>query len=168
MGGSIKIVRNGTTLPVAYRLAEAKRPRVAADGTIGRLFSGDWSSGVVGIAEETATGAFAVHDRDGAAEVEIDGGDGMLLQFARSANERGDVVADHLRDYRPAGRVLRDGAENVRIEPRIGQDPEVFGEVKIGVAVTGDQPHEAQVGNVLHRREREDGRVALEQGLESV
>ena len=35
-----------------------------------------------GVAEQTAAGAFAIHDRHGAAKVEIDRGDGMLLQFA--------------------------------------------------------------------------------------
>src|SRR3954471_24086773 len=89
----------------------------------------------------------------------------MLLQFARGADERGDVVADHLRDHGAAGRVLGYGAEDVRIEPGLRQDAEVFGEIKISVTVTGDQAHETQVGDVLHRREGEDGRVALEQVL---
>lgn len=77
-----------------------------------------------------------------------------------------NVVADHLRDDGAAGRVLRDGGEDMRIKPRLGQDPEVFGEINGRVAVTADQAHEAPVRHILHRREREDGSVALEQKSE--
>lgn len=120
------------------------------------------------LAKQTPTRAFATHDRHRTPEVQIDRRDGMLLQLARGADKRRDVVADHLRDDRPAGRVLRDGRKNLRIEPRIGQDPEVFGEINVGVPVTADQPHEAQVRHILHRREREDRLVAAEQLLEFV
>ena len=116
----------------------------------------------VGIAQQTAAGAFAIHDRHGAAEIQINRRDGMLLQFARGADEGGDVVADHLRDDRPAGRILRDGGEDLRIESRLGQDPEIFGEINVGVSVAADQAHERQVRDILHRREGEDGSVAPE------
>jgi hypothetical protein len=120
----------------------------------------------VGVAEQTAAGAFAIHDRNGAAEVQINRRDRVLLQLARGADERRDVVADHLRDDRAARRILRDGGEDLRIESRFGQDPEVFGEIKVRVAVAADQAHEAQVRDILHRREREDGSVAAQQVLE--
>ena len=84
----------------------------------------------VGVAEQTAAGAFTIYDRDGAAEVQINRRDGILLQLARGAHEGSNVVADHLRDDWPAGRVWRDGGEDLRIEPRLWQDPEVFGEVR--------------------------------------
>ena len=118
------------------------------------------------LAEQAAPGALAVNDRDGTAEIEVDRGDGMLFQFARGADERGDVVADHLRDHRAAGRVLRDRGEDVAVEPRIGQDAEVFREIDVGISVAADQPHERQVGDVLHRGEREDRLGLREEVLE--
>ena len=117
----------------------------------------------LGVAEQTAAGAFAIHDRHRAAEIQIDRRDGMLLQLARGADERRDVVADHLRDDRPAGRVLRDGAQDLRIQPRLRQDAEIFGEINVRVPVAADQAHEAQVRHILHRREREDGLVVMHQ-----
>lgn len=90
----------------------------------------------------------------------------MLLQLARSAHKGRDVVADHLRDERAAGGVLRDGGEDLRIESRVGQNPEVFGEVKVRVSVAADQAHEREVRDILHQREGEDGIVAPQQVLE--
>jgi hypothetical protein len=90
----------------------------------------------------------------------------MLLQLPRGADEGRDIVADHLRDDRAASRVLGDGGEDVRIKPRIGQHPEIFGEINVRVAVTADQAHEAQVRDILHRRERKDGSVAAQQKSE--
>lgn len=120
----------------------------------------------VWVTEQTAAGAFAIHDRHGAAEVQIDRRDWMLLQLACGTDQRRDVVADHLRDDRATGRVLRDGGENLRIEARGGQDAEIFGEVNVSVSVAADQAHERQVRDVLHRREREDGILAAQQILE--
>ena len=73
--------------------------------------------------------------------------------------------ADEGSDDRTAGGILRERGEDLRVEPRVGQDPEVFGKVKVGVPVAADQAHEAQVRNVLHRREREDRLVAAQQVL---
>ncbi len=57
-----------------------------------------------GVAEEAAAAHLAIHDGRGAAEFEVDRSDRMLQEFARGANERGDVVADHLcDDGRPVG-----------------------------------------------------------------
>ena len=92
----------------------------------------------------------------------VGSGLGMLLQLARGADEGRDVVTDHLRDDRAARRILRDGGEDLRIEPRIGQDPEVFGEINVRVSVAANQAHEAQIRNILHRREREERLVAAE------
>jgi len=113
--------------------------------------------------QTTAPGAFAIHDRHRAAEVQVDRRNRMLLQLARGADEGRDIVADHLGDDRPPGRVLRDGAEDVRIEPRLGQDPAVFSKINVRVSVTADQAHEAQVRHILHRRERKDGLIAAQQ-----
>ena len=56
---------------------------------------------------------------DRAAEVQINRRDWMLLQLVRGAHEGRDVVADHLRDDRPAGWILRDGlSEDLRVESR--------------------------------------------------
>ena len=60
---------------------------------------------------------------------------------------------------RPVGFSVID-ARMCRIEPRVGQDAEVFREIKVRVPVAADQPHERQIRHVLHRRERED-RVRL-------
>lgn len=87
----------------------------------------------------------------------------MLLQLARGADERRDIVADHLGDDRPSGRVLRDGAKDLRIEPRLVQDPEVLRKINVRVPVFADQAHEAQVRHILHRRERQDRLGATKQ-----
>ena len=59
-------------------------------------------------AKEAATGAFAIDDRRRSTEVEVHGGDGILLQLARGANQRRNIIADHLRDDRFAGAVFSD------------------------------------------------------------
>ena len=88
-----------------------------------------------GFAEQAAAGAFAIDDGRGAAEIEVNGGDGVLLQFLRGADERGDVVADHLRDDGPAGGILGDGIEDPFFQVRGGVDAEIFGVINIRAAV---------------------------------
>ncbi len=117
-------------------------------------------------AQQAAAGAFAINDGRGTAEVQVHGGDGILLQFLRGADERGDVVADHLRDDGPAGGILGDGFENPFFEVRGGVDAKIFGVINIRAAVRRHESPERQVGDVLHRREREDGFRAVEQLLE--
>ena len=79
-----------------------------------------------GVAQQAAARAFAIDDRRGTAQVQIHRRHRVLLQLARRAHQRGNVVADHLRDDRPAGGVLGDGLEDVLVQPRSGIDPEVL------------------------------------------
>src|SRR5687767_4944611 len=60
----------------------------------------------VWLPQETATRAFAINDRRGTAEVQVDASDFVALQCGGSADERRDVVADHLCDDRTAGGIL--------------------------------------------------------------
>src|ERR1043166_9123045 len=85
----------------------------------------------IAIAEQPAAGALAIHDRHRAAEVQIDRRDRMLLELARGADQSSDIIANHLCYDWAAGRVLGDGSEDLRIEPRFGKDPEVFGEIDV-------------------------------------
>jgi WG containing repeat len=117
-------------------------------------------------AQQATAGAFAVNDGRGTAEVEVNGGHGQLLEFLRGADEGRNVVADHLRDDRLAGGILGDGFDDPFLEVRHGMDAEIFRVIDIRAAVLGHQPPERQVGDVLHRREREDGLRGVEQLLE--
>ena len=87
----------------------------------------------------------------------------MLLQQLCVADERGDVVADELRDDGFAGRIFGDGIENPFFRARIAVDAEVFRPINIRSAVTRDDAHELQRRHVLHRREREQRLFAAEQ-----
>ncbi len=91
-----------------------------------------------GLAEQPAARAFAIDDRRRTAQVQVHRRNRILLQLARGAHQRGDVVADHLRDHRPAGRVLGDRLEDVLVQPRSGVDPEVLRDIDIRPAVGGD------------------------------
>ena len=117
------------------------------------------------LAQQSAPGAFFVNDRRGAAEIQIDRRDGILLQLARGAHERRDVIPDHLRDDRVARGIRHDGFEDPLLQIRVGVNAEVFGEIQIRAAVAGHQPPEWKVRDLLHRREREDRGGAVEQSL---
>ena len=104
-----------------------------------------------GFTQQAAAGAFAIDHRRRTAQIEVHGGDGMLLQFARRADQGGHVVADHLRHHRPAGGILQDGIENPAFEPGIVMDAKVFRPINVGPAVGGDDPPKRQIGHVLHR-----------------
>ena len=118
------------------------------------------------LAQQPAAGALAVDDRRRAAEVQVDRGDRVLLQLPRGAHERRNVVADHLRDDRPAGGVAGDGVENPLLRRRRGVDAEVLGPVNVRAAVAVHELPERAVGHVLHRRQRQDRRRAGQQGGE--
>ena len=115
------------------------------------------------LAQQPAARAFAIDNRRGTAEVQVNRGDGILLQQLRVADERGNVVADELRDDGPAGGIFGDGIENPFFRPRIAVDAEIFRPINIRPAVTRDDAHELQRRHVLHRREREHGRSRAEQ-----
>jgi len=118
------------------------------------------------LAKESAAGALSIDDGSGAAEVQIDAGDGMLLEFARGADEVGDAIADHLRDDGAAGGIASDGREDVGFEMRIGADAEILGPVDVGAAVGRHELPEGEVRDVLHGGESEDGLGAGEKGME--
>jgi len=109
------------------------------------------------IAEQAATGALAIDDGCRAAEVEIDGGDGVVLQFAGGTDEGGDVVADHLCDDGTSGGILRNGLENPFIEAGVGGDAEIFGDIDIRAAVFRHQTPEGKIGDILHGSQKEQG-----------
>lgn len=121
---------------------------------------------LLGVAEEAATGAFAVDHGCGAAEVEVDGGDGVILEFAGGADEFGDVVTDELGDGWALGWVMGNGAEDAFIEVGVGIDAEVFSEVEVGATVGVDEFPEFPVGDVLHGGQRERGQGGFEGGVE--
>src|SRR4051794_14850665 len=90
----------------------------------------------------------------------------MLLQFLRGSDQRINIVANHLRHHRPAGGIMRDRLQYLRIEPGLGEDAEVFREIKIGISVAADKPHERQIRDILHRRQRQDWLWTTEEVLE--
>lgn len=114
-------------------------------------------------AQQASPGTFAINDRRRAAEVQLNRGNGVTLQFLRRADERGDVVADELCNNRATGRVFGDGIENPFLRARIAVDAEVFRPTNIRPAVACQHAPELERGHVLHRREREDGRRAVKQ-----
>ena len=121
-------------------------------------------SGKLRFAQQSAASAFAIDDGSGAAEVQVNGRDGIVLQFLGRAHERRDVVADHLGDDRPAGGILRDGIQDPLFQVGNGVDAKVFGPVNIRSAVTADHAHEFQRGDILHGRQREHGGRCAQQG----
>ena len=110
-----------------------------------------------------AARAFAIDHRRGAAQVQIHRRHRILLQLPGRAHQRGNVVADHLRDHRPAGGVLGHRPEDVLVQTRSGVDPEVLRDIDIRSAISGHQPQERQVGDALHRRQGEHRRRAGQQ-----
>ncbi len=114
-------------------------------------------------AQQSAARAFAIDDGRGTAEVQVNRRDGIFLQLPCCANERGDVVTDHLRDDGFAGRIFGDGLKYPFLRARIAMDPEVFRPINIRPAVARDDAHELQRRHVLHRCERKHRRAGAEQ-----
>lgn len=102
------------------------------------------------VAEESAAAVLFVDGGGGAAHVEIDAGDGVVLQVFGGAGEVEDVFADHLGEDGAAGVVFRDGFEDVFFKARLDVDAEVLGDEVVGGAAVGDDGHERAVGDVLH------------------
>ena len=109
------------------------------------------------VAQQSAARALAVDDGCGTPKIQVDRRDGMVLQFTRAPHQRGNVVADHLRDGGAARGILRDRFEDRLVEPRGRIDPEVFRVVEIRAPIPGHQPPERQVGHILHRCQRQHG-----------
>ena len=118
------------------------------------------------IAQETAPGAFAVNHGGRASEVEVDGSDGELLQFARGPDQRRDVVANHLGDGRSAGGIAGEGLDDPFLEVRVFVDAEILGVIKIRAAVLRHEPPKGEVGYVLHWGKGQDGFVPGQQRVE--
>ena len=117
------------------------------------------------LAQQATARALAIHDGRGAAEVQVNRGDVKLLKFLRRADERGDVVADHLRDDGPARGVLFDGIENPFLRARHGVDAEVFRPINIRAAVAVHEIPKRAVRHVLHRGERQERRGAFQERI---
>ena len=60
----------------------------------------------VWLAQQSPAGAFPVNHRRRATEVQIDGRNWILLQLAGGPDQRGDVVADQLRNNWTPGRIF--------------------------------------------------------------
>ena len=95
----VKLVRRSEAHARFHRELDAHRIAQRAENGVNALR----------FAEQSAAGAFLVNDRRGAAEIQVNRHDREALQFFRGAHERGNVVADHLRDDRLARGVLFDG-----------------------------------------------------------
>ena len=108
--------------------------------------------------KQTPSSAFFVNHRRGTSQIKINGGDWVLLQLARRANQSRDVVADHLGDDRAASGVFSDRTQDTAIEIGSRMDSEIFREIQIGSAIRGHQSQKRQIGDVLHWRQRQNRR----------
>lgn len=103
--------------------------------------------------EESASDVFAADHPCGAAEIEIDPGDGQALQILRNPGKTGDILPGDLGHQRPAGIVFANLPLNLRADSGTGIDPDIFGHVAIGPAIGLQQPPECKIGHVLHGRQ---------------
>jgi hypothetical protein len=108
----------------------------------------------------------SIHDGGGAAEIQVHRDNGVVLKLLRRADERRDVIADHLRDDGPAGGVLGDGTEDVLLDVRGRMNAKVFRVVNVRATVGRHQFPKRQVRHVLHRREGEQRLGTAQQGGE--
>ena len=108
----------------------------------------------VGVAEKPAADVLLVNLGSRAAEVQVESRHGMAGQLGHGFQQAGNVLADDLGEDRPAGVVLVDRAQDMALRAGLRVDPEEFREEVVGRPVAGDHPHEGQVGDVLHRRQR--------------
>ncbi len=114
-------------------------------------------------AQQSAARALAINNWRGTTEIQINRGDGKLLQQLCIAHERGNIVADHLRDDGFTGGIFGDGIENPFFRPRIAMDAKIFRPINFRPAVAVNDAHELQRRHVLHRRERGEWRIAAQQ-----
>jgi len=120
---------------------------------------------VVWVTEESAAGCLAVNDGSGAAQIEIDPGDGVAFEIVNGADEFVGILADHLGDEGASGGIPGDGAEDVGIEDGVNVNAEVFGDVNVGPAEGGDDPKKGEIRHVLHRREKKSRTVLGEHAV---
>lgn len=106
-----------------------------------------------GVAQEAASALLLIYGGGGAAHVEVDAGDGVVLQLLGGTSEVVDVFTDHLGEDRTAGFVFRDGFEDVLFEARLRVDAEVLGDEVVRGSAAGDDGHERLVRYVLHGSE---------------
>ena len=104
------------------------------------------------LAQQSSAGILAADDGCGAAKIEIDARHWQLREQLRGLHQTRQITADHLGENGFPGAVFRDRAENIRMRNRIGMDPEILGHKPIRRATPGDDPHEWQVRDILHRR----------------
>lgn len=76
----------------------------------------------------------------------------MFFEIVNGADEFAGVLSNHLRNDRTIGGILSDRTEDVGIEIGVNMNAEVLRDVNIGSAKLRHDPHEGQVGHVLHGR----------------
>ena len=69
-----------------------------------------------GLAQQTAAGILAAHDRRRAAKVEVNARHRQLRQFAGRTHEAVDIAADHLRENWSASRIFHDRPLDVWVQ----------------------------------------------------
>jgi len=136
---------------VVARILEADTHFDGEEAGYGGAESGEDFTDFLGFAQEAAADVFLVNFRRGAAEVEVDAGDRVAKEFFDGAREVVDVFADQLGEKGATGGVFVDRAEDVFLGFRLSVNAEEFGDVVIGCAVAGDDAHEREIGDVLHR-----------------
>ena len=124
----------------------------------GRAHGLDDGVHVRGIAEQAAADIFLVNLGRGAAEIQVNTGDGMKQQLGDRAGDVGNLLADELREDGPAGAVLGNGADDVFFRAGLGVDAEKFGDEVVWRAMPCAEGHEREIGDILHRRKREHRR----------
>ena len=111
------------------------------------------------IAQESSTGILAADHGGGATKVEVDARHGVLFQLACAAHEGRNVLADELSEDRTAGGILRDRAQDPRLETGIRVDPEILRHVNIRAPEVVHHLHEGEVGHILHGSKDKAGTV---------
>ena len=149
----VELLGRGEAQPGLHRELDAHRVAERAEDGVDAL----------GFTQQAAARALAVDDGRRASQVEVDCGDRVVLEGPGRANQRRDVVADHLRDDRLSRGVLRDRVEDPLLRRRGVVDPEVLGPVDVGAAVLVHQRPERAVGDFLHRRQGEQRRGTVEE-----
>lgn len=107
--------------------------------------------------QESASDIFAADYLCGAAQVEVDAGDGQALQRLRDSGKAGDIFPGNLRHQRPAGIVGENLPLNLRVDSGIGIDPDILGHVAISAAIGLQETPECKIGHVLHGRQDQGG-----------
>ena len=88
------------------------------------------------LTQQAAAGAFAIDHGRRTAQIQVHRGNGILLQLPRCADQRRNIVANHLGHNRLACGILSDGPEDVLVERRSGVNAEILGKINIRTAVS--------------------------------